>query len=186
MPSRARLCIGKLVIRRDANVTEPSSGFTTPTIMLNVVVLPAPFGPSSPTISPAPTLTETPLTTRWPRYSFTRFSVTSNWPFNSVAAVSISKKFQRRRVRAIAGIKVVARNHFLIGEMKFICHAIPDQRFAQDGHIRGFHHRVAGPRDRLVRHRTLLAVGINHLRRRDVVRQSFFINEINRHVRLGA
>src|ERR1035437_206839 len=71
--------------------------------MLNVVVLPAPFGPSNPTISPAPTLTETSLTTRRPRYSFARFSVTSNWPFNSVGAVSISEKFQRRGVRVCAG-----------------------------------------------------------------------------------
>src|SRR5450755_3480829 len=91
MPSRARLCIGKLVIRRDANVTEPSSGFTTPTIMLNVVVLPAPFGPSSPTISPAPTLTETPLTTRRPRYSFTSFSVVSRRSFEGVAEFAMSK-----------------------------------------------------------------------------------------------
>src|SRR5579862_5761408 len=45
--------------------------------MLKVVVLPAPFGPSNPTISPALTLTETPLTTRRPRYSFISFSVTS-------------------------------------------------------------------------------------------------------------
>ena len=74
---------------RPANFTAPSSGFTTPTTMLNVVVLPAPFGPSSPTISPAPTATETPLTTRRPRYSFASFSVASSTPFVCDAAVSI-------------------------------------------------------------------------------------------------
>ena len=56
--------------------------FTMPTTMLNVVVLPAPFGPSSPTISPAPTATDTPSTTRrWPRYTLASFSVASNTPF---------------------------------------------------------------------------------------------------------
>src|SRR5688572_5895726 len=46
--------------------------------MLNVVVLPAPFGPSKPTISPGPTWIETPLTTRRLRYAFCRRSVTSS------------------------------------------------------------------------------------------------------------
>lgn len=45
--------------------------------MLNVVVFPRSLGPSKPTISPAPTVMETPFTTRrWP-YSFTSFSVCS-------------------------------------------------------------------------------------------------------------
>src|ERR1035437_7703057 len=83
--------------------------------MLNVVVLPAPFGPSNPTISPAPTCTETPLTTRRPRYSFARFSVTSNWPFNSVAAVSISEKFQRRGVRVCAGRRRLVMHLLIVG-----------------------------------------------------------------------
>src|SRR5436190_763403 len=48
--------------------------------MLNVVVLPAPFGPSSPTISPAATVMEMPLTTRRWRYSLTSFSVRSSAP----------------------------------------------------------------------------------------------------------
>src|ERR1019366_567691 len=60
--------------------------------MLNVVVLPAPFGPSSPTISPAPTLTETPLTTRRPRYSFTSFSVmSSSLLFGAVSMIELDQ-----------------------------------------------------------------------------------------------
>src|SRR5580698_5068236 len=57
---------------------KPSSGLTTPTTILNVVVLPAPLGPSNPTISPALTFTETSLTTRRPRYCLTSFSVASS------------------------------------------------------------------------------------------------------------
>src|SRR5260370_6004707 len=46
--------------------------------MLKVVVLPAPFGPSRPTISPAATVMETPLTPRRWRYSLTNLSVASS------------------------------------------------------------------------------------------------------------
>ena len=45
--------IGDLLLRR--GTPDPAVGRTRPTIMLNVVVLPAPFGPSSPTTSPGPT-----------------------------------------------------------------------------------------------------------------------------------
>src|SRR6266498_200324 len=48
--------------------------------MLKVVVLPAPFGPSSPTISPATTVMEMPLTTRRWRYSLTSLSVRNSAP----------------------------------------------------------------------------------------------------------
>ena len=44
--------------------TSPSSGDTTPRIMSSVVVLPAPFGPSSATRSPACTTRSTPSTAR--------------------------------------------------------------------------------------------------------------------------
>src|SRR5262245_61607101 len=51
--------------------------------MLKVVVLPAPLGPSRPTISRADTSMETPLTTRRRRYAFTSFSVTSKLPLTA-------------------------------------------------------------------------------------------------------
>src|ERR1043166_4885695 len=75
MPNRARWCIGLRVTSVPSNCTAPSSGRTTPTTILNVVVLPAPFGPSNPTISPGSTKIETPSTTRRLRYSFTNLSV---------------------------------------------------------------------------------------------------------------
>src|ERR1035438_1791277 len=86
MPRRARLCIGRRVMSRAWNLTAPSSGLMTPTTMLKVVVLPAPFGPSRPTISPASTVMETPLTTRRWRYSFTSLSVASSLTFVTAAA----------------------------------------------------------------------------------------------------
>ncbi len=45
---------------------EPASGISTPRIMLMVVVLPAPLGPTRPTISPRPTLKEIPSTATAP------------------------------------------------------------------------------------------------------------------------
>ena len=50
--ARARSCMGKSVISSCSKSTPPSSGRTMPTTMLKVVVFPAPFGPSKPTISP--------------------------------------------------------------------------------------------------------------------------------------
>ena len=40
----------------------PPSGLSWPMIILIVVDLPAPFGPSSPSVSPGATLNETPST----------------------------------------------------------------------------------------------------------------------------
>ena len=55
MPSRARLNMGRRVQSLPPSWTEPASGSTTPTVILKLVVLPAPFGPSRPTISPGST-----------------------------------------------------------------------------------------------------------------------------------
>ena len=55
IPSRARRCVGTRVRSRPSNVTVPPSGLRMPSRQLKNVVLPAPFGPISPTISPAST-----------------------------------------------------------------------------------------------------------------------------------
>src|SRR5689334_735686 len=78
MPNRARKCIGKRVMGRCSNLTSPPSGRIRPTTILKVVVLPAPLGPSSPTISPGETLIETPFTTRRPEYSLASCSVSNS------------------------------------------------------------------------------------------------------------
>src|SRR6266699_1033731 len=61
--------------------------------MLKAVVLPAPFGPSSPTISPAATVMETPLTTRRWRYSLTSFSVRNKAPSTAAATALVGGAF---------------------------------------------------------------------------------------------
>ena len=51
-----------LVTSRPNNSIDPAVSVERPTIELMVVVLPAPFGPSSPKNSPAGTSNEIPLT----------------------------------------------------------------------------------------------------------------------------
>ena len=63
-PSRLRRCNGQLVTSIPCKKTDPRSGVTNPHIILKDVDLPAPLGPSKPTISPARTSNETPSTTR--------------------------------------------------------------------------------------------------------------------------
>jgi hypothetical protein len=64
MPSRARRYIGMRVISSPSNQTSPSSGVIIPMVERKLVVLPAPLGPSRPTISAASTSNVTPSTTR--------------------------------------------------------------------------------------------------------------------------
>ena len=56
MPSRQRSHGFIAVMSRSPNRMRPALGGNTPAIMLNSVVLPAPFGPRMPTISPCSTL----------------------------------------------------------------------------------------------------------------------------------
>src|SRR5580692_1566442 len=55
MPSSEHCSGGSLEIRCPASLTSPESGVTSPEIELNSDVLPAPFGPISPRISPSRT-----------------------------------------------------------------------------------------------------------------------------------
>ena len=69
----------RIVIGSPATVTAPPSRSSRPAIIEIVVVFPAPFGPSSPYVSPAPIPNPTPSTAtispkrrRRPRHSSTR------------------------------------------------------------------------------------------------------------------
>ncbi len=66
MPRRARLNIGMRVTSTPSNTTSPSSGAIIPIVIRNEVVLPAPFRPNRPTISPWLTMYETLSTTALP------------------------------------------------------------------------------------------------------------------------
>ena len=63
MPLRARTYIGSSVTSVPSSSTRPESGAVRPTTIENVVVLPAPFGPSRPTTSPEAISRLTPRTT---------------------------------------------------------------------------------------------------------------------------
>src|SRR3984957_664021 len=75
----AKLVQDKALVRSAARSTPsiwicPALGSSTPRIMLIVVVLPAPFGPSRPTISPGATWKLTPFTARTSPNDFSRRS----------------------------------------------------------------------------------------------------------------
>src|SRR5262252_5534068 len=76
MPSLHRAAESSLVIARSPNEITPASGGRSPEMRPNRLVLPAPFGPTIPTVSPAPTLSEicSAMTTR-PN----RFVTLSSW-----------------------------------------------------------------------------------------------------------
>ena len=63
IPLRARTYMGSSVTSAPSSRTRPVSGAVKPTTIENVVVLPAPLGPSSPTTSPDEISRLTPLTT---------------------------------------------------------------------------------------------------------------------------
>src|SRR4029450_4178155 len=77
MPLRARTYIGSSVTSLPSRSTRPESGDTRPTTIENVVVLPAPFGPSSPTTSPDEISPLTPRTTVRPPNDLVRSVVLS-------------------------------------------------------------------------------------------------------------
>src|SRR3954451_10805394 len=70
MPFRARTYIGSSVTSTPSSSTRPDSGAVSPTTMENVVVLPAPFGPSRPMTSPDAISRLTPRTTVRPPEDF--------------------------------------------------------------------------------------------------------------------
>ena len=64
IPTRARWWVLSFDTSRPSRTTLPDVGVITPQIALNVVVLPAPFGPMSPQIRPPSTRSDTPPTAR--------------------------------------------------------------------------------------------------------------------------
>src|SRR6202042_3854199 len=70
MPSLHRAAASSLVTVRPANWTAPASGARSPEMRPNRLVLPAPFGPTIPTVSPVPTASDrsSAMTTRPNRF----------------------------------------------------------------------------------------------------------------------
>src|SRR5579875_2813463 len=88
MPRRHRAAASSRVMVRPANVTWPEPGARSPEMRPNRLVLPAPFGPTIPTVSPAPTENDrsSAMTTRPNR--FVTWSSSSN---GVVIAASFSR-----------------------------------------------------------------------------------------------
>src|ERR1700680_4463333 len=77
MPKLMIRCGARPAISAPANFIEPADGGNVPESMLKIVLLPEPFGPIRPRISPRSTLNDTLLTAVKPPNRFTRPSTTS-------------------------------------------------------------------------------------------------------------
>src|SRR5262245_21779925 len=73
------LCCSSGVTCSPSTLISPLSGPNMPTIILMVVVLPAPLGPSSPKIDPLLTLNERPLTATNPSNLFVTASTSTEF-----------------------------------------------------------------------------------------------------------
>src|SRR6266853_4310768 len=78
MPSLHRAAASSLVTRRPEKKISPAPGDRSPEMRPNRLVLPAPFGPTIPTVSPAPTANDrsSAMTTRPNR--FVTWSISSS------------------------------------------------------------------------------------------------------------
>src|SRR5690349_15148307 len=77
MPRLMMVCGARPDSSLPSNLIDPAVGGKVPDSMLKIVLLPEPFGPISPTISPWSTLNETLLTAVKPPNRLTRPSTTS-------------------------------------------------------------------------------------------------------------
>src|ERR1700755_1121633 len=77
MPRLMIRCGARPAISAPANSIEPAVGSSVPESMLKIVLLPEPFGPIRPRISPCSTLNDTLLTAVKPPNRLTRPSTTS-------------------------------------------------------------------------------------------------------------
>src|SRR6201994_4598308 len=94
MPSLHRAAESSLVTVRPSKQISPAPGARSPEMRPNRLVLPAPFGPTIPTVSPAPTPSESSSAmTTWPN----RFVTWSSWSSGLV-------------IRSLVGRLEVARN----------------------------------------------------------------------------
>ena len=84
-------------------VIVPSSGCSRPISARSVVVLPAPFGPSSPSIWPRSTRSDRPSTASWPsRYRLTSPEISSGTGASPVTSVSRLRRLPITRMSAAA------------------------------------------------------------------------------------
>ena len=166
--------------------------------MLNVVVLPAPFGPSSPTISPRP---------RSPKHSpppgggdtpSPVFPWRATRPFDGWRGRFHHAKISaaRRPADCVAGgelVPDVAPFKILAGNQSgipgYAQRGCPRSQMISSpvmGAQRVFNLRgIAGERNRFVRHAILHLVKIDHFFTGRMIGLAFFIHEINDHIRLG-
>src|ERR1700760_2681563 len=98
MPSLHRAAESSLVTVRPSKEISPAPGARSPEMRPNRLVSPAPFGPTTPTVSPAPTLSESfSAMTTWPN----RFVTWSSWSSGLLVIRSLVGRLQVARDRRL-------------------------------------------------------------------------------------
>src|SRR3954447_3099314 len=138
MPRLIMLCGARPAISAPANFIEPAVGGKVPESMLKIVLLPEPFGPIRPRISPWSTLNDTLLTAVKPPNRFTRPSTTST----AAASLCQHRLFvavggaRRQRQHGLA-LRLALRPHHI----RLVVDVLDDHRkgaFVLSGHRRAF------------------------------------------------
>src|SRR5690242_20784205 len=110
MPRLMIRCGGRPASSWPSNAIEPAVGGNVPESMLKIVLLPDPFGPIRPRISPFSTLNDTLLTARKPPNRFTRPSTTSTgapsapFPLKDNLFVAVGRACRQRQHRFALGL----------------------------------------------------------------------------------
>src|SRR5690606_3848506 len=153
---RVRLYMGSWVISRPSRKMRPELGLVSPKIMLKMVVLPAPLGPSSPTISPRLAWKSTPWTTVRRPYTLTSRSASScpivstsshfyNYAYRPLHSTWLPQFFLQLRQGGehfLAGLFIIQQlfnclGNFLVIDMALdeLGYYIPSQDLVGYGHI---------------------------------------------------
>ena len=100
MPRLMMRCGASPEISVPSNCIDPADGANVPDSMLKIVLLPEPFGPIRPRISPCSTLNDTWLTAVKPPNRFTKPSTTST------TVPYVAKRFRAKGYRLAPGKRV--------------------------------------------------------------------------------
>src|SRR6185437_2231103 len=128
-PARTMAGVGRRAIDLPSNLMSPDDAGRRPMTVFNSVLLPAPLAPISATISPAPTVSETPCSTfvrPWPLA--TPSSSSSADMLASQIGLDDARIAAHHVARPFGHFLAVIHHHDVIGEAHDEAHVVLDQK----------------------------------------------------------
>src|SRR5882757_8656986 len=115
MPRLMMLCGARPAISTPSNFIEPADGGKVPDSMLKIVLLPEPFGPIRPRISPCSTLNDTLLTAVKPPKHFTNPSTVSTPepPLGLLPRLLVAERRSLRQRQHGLALRLALRPHHI-------------------------------------------------------------------------